>query len=96
MAARRFELRKNATVDACPKCGNNTEFTGHSERCAEDCCEVWVVCKCGFDPTAERPDQRLEDTWGGLDNARLHVALHCWNESLRSNAQLSGAQRPLE
>jgi hypothetical protein len=79
---RKVQLRENSIVTACPQCGNNTVFTAHSERCMEDCCNVWVECKCGYDPTAENTGLRFEDVWGGTDNNRVRVALDCWNEAI--------------
>lgn len=79
---RRLALKPNATVTPCPKCGNNTEFTGQSEQVAEDGCEVWVVCLCGYDPTAQDPGYRFEDVWGGVDDDNMMAALSCWNDAI--------------
>jgi hypothetical protein len=77
-----MKLSPNDTVAKCPKCGNNTEFEANSLQVAEDCCEVWVVCACGFDPTSELSGSRYEDTWGGVDNANIRMALDCWNDAI--------------
>lgn len=53
MNTRKVKYKPNEFITPCPKCGNNTEFTVYSDYCAEDCCEIWAVCKCGFDPTTE-------------------------------------------
>ncbi|UDL04020.1 hypothetical protein [Marinobacter sp. CA1] len=82
MNTRRFKLKNNTSVRCCPQCGNNQVFTAHSDYCAEDCCEVWVVCKCGYDPTSEKSGFRLEDVWGGVDDANIMDALSCWNDAL--------------
>jgi len=84
MSSRQFELRQNTTIVCCPKCGNNTKFTAHSQRACEDSCDIWVVCQCGYDPTQDNTLNRLEDTWGGLDNGILHDALtYAWNEVIQ-------------
>ena len=77
-----LKLNSNDTVSKCPKCGNNTEFEAYSSQVSEDCCEVWVVCTCGFDPTSELFGSRYEDPWGGADNAKILMALDCWNYSI--------------
>lgn len=82
MNVRKVSLKKNTRVTPCPKCGNNTSFTGYSDYCAEDCCNVWVVCQCGYDPTADDTDKRLEDVWGGVSDDMIMAALSCWNDAL--------------
>ncbi len=82
MSERRIQLKPNSFVDPCPKCGNTTVFTIHSRQWAEDCCEIWAVCGCGFDPTAENTGHRLEDVWGGCSDENARAALACWNEAL--------------
>jgi len=68
-------------IQPCPKCGNKIEFVAKSNQVAEDCCEVWVVCVCGFDPTAENTNARVEDIWGSLDESTIICALDAsWNE----------------
>lgn len=84
MGTKKFNLKKNTQIEKCPKCGNNTEFTAHSEQCAIDTCDVWVVCKCGYDPTQYKIGHRLEDVWGSLDKETIHDALHVWNEEILS------------
>ena len=86
MAQKRFNLNANESVEKCPKCGNNTEFVAHSAQCAEDCCDVWVVCKCGFDPTENKCGHRLEDVWGSLDRDTILMALDIWNEEIVSDS----------
>lgn len=70
MTKRKVKYKPNNVITQCPKCGNNTEFTIHSDYCAEDCCEVWAVCKCGYDPTSEEGEtgNRVEDFWGDIEN----------------------------
>lgn len=84
MGQKKFTLNANNQVEKCPKCGNNTEFVAHSNQFAEDCCEVWVVCSCGYEPTAEL-GHRLEDVWGSLDEDTIRMALQCWNDEIESN-----------
>jgi hypothetical protein len=48
---------------ACPDCGNTTDFVCRSEQVAEDCCEVWIECKCGHKPTDH---YHIEDVWGDV------------------------------
>ena len=79
---RRFMLNENNQIRHCPKCNNNTEFIAYSQQCAEDSCQVWVVCKCGFDPTAGNALYRYEDAWGGTCEDNCRVALDCWNGAL--------------
>jgi hypothetical protein len=79
---RKIKLKPNDMVIKCPKCGNNTEFEANSSQVSEDCCEVWVVCTCGFDPTSEILDSRYEDVWGGTDNNNVMMALDCWNYAI--------------
>lgn len=78
---RKLKLNPNTQVTPCPKCRNNTQFTLRAERCAEDLCETYVVCKCGHEPTGESGD-RYENVWGEFDNAAAQVALSCWNDAL--------------
>lgn len=78
---KKFTLNENTQIEKCPKCGNNTEFVAHAEYCAEDCCEVWVVCKCGYEPT-DQLGHRMEDVWGSLDKDTIHDALHVWNDEI--------------
>ena len=80
---RKFKLVPNDKYEKCPKCGNNQEFTAHSSQCTEDACEVWVVCKCGYDPTQDIPTWRFEDVWGGTDDGNCLVALDCWNDIIQ-------------
>ena len=85
---RKVQYKENKFIEPCPECGNNTEFNIHSQQVAEDCCDVWVKCKCGFDPTAEDTMNRLEDVWGSLDNGTCQDAIvFTWNDILREKAE---------
>jgi len=88
MTTRRFNLKPNAHVAKCPKCGNNTAFVAHSAQVAEDCCEVWVVCVCGYDPHTWK--DKLESVMGGCDEYNIRDALGCWNDVLSPNNRVSG------
>ncbi|MBP2290740.1 hypothetical protein [Azospirillum rugosum] len=68
---------KAGSVPACPKCGNQQHFRAHSERVAEDCCEVWVTCRCGHDLTQDDNSERMEDVWGALDRETIINAMRC-------------------
>lgn len=48
-------------------------------------CETFVVCACGFDPTAAYTSHRYENIWGEIDKEAATVALACWNESIAAN-----------
>ena len=78
---RKLELKQNTQVTPCPKCGNNTRFTLRAERCADDCCETYVVCACGHEPAGEG-GHRYENVWGETDNDAARVALSCWNDAI--------------
>jgi hypothetical protein len=83
MNSRRVKFKEGDYIKKCPKCGNNTEFTVKSDYCAEDCCEIWVNCKCGYDPTAEKHALRIEDVWGGVNDDNCKAAIEVsWNEAL--------------
>lgn len=83
---KRFRVRHPGKVMPCPQCGNDQAFVGRAERCAEDCCEVWIECgQCGHDPTVGTGD-RLEDVWGSLDEATLRTALMLRDEHLEAEA----------
>lgn len=84
MVSRKIQLKSNNRVTPCPKCGNNTMFTVRAERCAEDCCDTWVVCVCGYDPTGEIPGSRYENVWGEVDESAALVAFDCWNDAITS------------
>ena len=79
----RIELEPNNRIEPCPKCRNNTSFEAHSEQVAVDCCNVWVECVCGYDPTRDDPGDRYEDVLGGLTSATMRWALDCWNSAIR-------------
>ena len=90
MTTRKVKYKPNEFIKPCPKCGNNTEFKIHSDYCAEDCCEIWAVCKCGFDPTEEEKGygNRLEDVWGGVDDNNCQDAItFSWNDTLELLAE---------
>lgn len=86
MSCRSVKFKEGSVITPCPKCGNKTEFVAKSDYCAEDCCEVWIVCKCGFDPF--EGGNRLEDVWGGVGDDNVKWAINEWNELLSSEQEL--------
>lgn len=85
---RKVSIKPNDKVPACPKCGNATHFTVHSQQVAEDCCEVWAVCKCGFDPTENNNGHRLEDVWGGTDDDNcINAIAISWTDGINELTQ---------
>lgn len=83
MNTRKVQFKPDAKIVPCPKCGNKTHFTIHSDYCAEDCCEVWAACKCGHQPDS---DDRFEDVWGGVGDDNVMAAMSCWNDSMAQAA----------
>lgn len=79
---RLFALTPNTVVTPCPRCQNNTVFIGCSLRVAENCSEVYVTCKCSYDPTEQDSDFRFEHAQGLLDDNNLAIALSCWNDAI--------------
>ena len=61
----------------CPKCGNNHEFRYIVAQVAEDHCECFVTCECGYDPD---PGDHIEDVWGSTDQGMIVSALKMWVE----------------
>lgn len=87
MGKRAFQLKSADVAEPCPKCGNRQNFVARAAQVAEDCCDVWVTCRCGFDATAEKGAYRLEDVWGSLDPETISMALECsWNDVVRATA----------
>ncbi|MBF4374503.1 hypothetical protein EAY46_15645 [Vibrio anguillarum] len=78
MGKRRFQVNK--PQNACPKCGNTHAFIGRSEQVAEDLCDIWVECDCGFNPFENNSGYCIESVWGSLDEDFLLMALDSWNE----------------
>lgn len=76
MSERRVKFTENHSVVPCKKCGNKTEFTIISRQFAEDCCEVWAQCKCGYEHASQN---RFEDVWGGVNDGNVMRAIDCWN-----------------
>lgn len=91
MSRKKFTLKENTSIEKCPQCGNNTEFVARSEQVAEDCCEIWIQCKCGHSFSDK---YHLEDVWGSLGKDEILMALDCsWNEPI--NDQWLPAARSL-
>lgn len=83
MGQKNFTIKKPEDHEACPKCGNGTEFVARSQQVSEDCCDIWIQCKCGYDPTAESSMHRVEDVWGTLDEGTILTALDVWDELIQ-------------
>lgn len=80
MGEKKFNIKGESKITPCPTRGNNKEFVAKSQQVSEDCCDIWVQCKCGFDPTAEKSLHRVEDVWGTLDTENILTALGVWDE----------------
>lgn len=78
MTTRKVKFKETSVIEPCPECGNKTDFTIKSDYCAEDCCEVWAVCKCGYEPK----EARFEDVWGGVGDDNCKTAIRVWNDSI--------------
>lgn len=84
---------KAGKVQPCPRCGNTTDFIANSERAAEDCCDCWISCTCGYAPDQEH---RREDVWGSLDAANVSLLMQDWNQHHRGNANELNESRRTE
>ncbi len=76
---RKFQL-KPGHVTACPQCGNTETFIAVAERCAEDCCETWIECKCGHAPPSEH---RRECVCGDVSREAIQVLMRDRDDWLR-------------
>lgn len=83
LRGRQFTINEKADIEPCPECGNKTTFFARSNQVAEDLCNVWVYCECGYDPTEGNEIYRFEDVWGGVTKPNIRVALSVWNDMLR-------------
>lgn len=91
MGQRRFVAPPNNQITPCPKCGQNRDFFAKAMQVAEDYCEVWIECKCGFDPTELNTGYRVEDVWGSLDDGNIHCAISAsWNDAIADGVHLNG------
>ncbi len=86
MTTRLVKLGPYSQAAACPSCGNTSSFRIRSERCAEDCCEVWAECVCGFRPEGAA----FEDVWGGCGDDNVQGALGFWNEAVSAKVGAPG------
>ena len=85
MSKRKFKINNPKLAESCPKCQNSTEFEVVNRQFSEDCCEIYLECKCGFDPTFDDTSSRFEDVWGGLGEDEIIMALAVWNELVLTN-----------
>ena len=76
-------VKRTDRILKCPKCENNIKFKAKANQVAEDLCNVWVECICGFDPTLENTNYRYEDVWGEMSKDTINLALDCWNDGIR-------------
>lgn len=81
-----YYLKYNNLFAKCPKCGNNTIFKAFSQQVSEDHYEVWVECNCGYDPTAGKIGHRFEDSFGGVHEDNVLIALECWNDAINEKS----------
>lgn len=82
MSSRNVKFKEGSVITPCPKCGNKLEFKARSERVCEDGCEIWIECKCGYNPFGS--GDALEDVWGGCDDDNVMWAIGQWNELLNT------------
>lgn len=84
--SRKVTFKPNEIIEKCPKCGNNTRFTINSQQVQEDCCEIWAICKCGFDPTSHEnlgSGNRVESVMGRCDDDNCRDAVqYAWNDTI--------------
>jgi len=78
MSTRKVKFKEGSKIEPCPKCGNKLEFVARSEQVCEDGCEVWIECKCGYDPFTD--GNRLDSVMGGVDDENVKWAINEWNE----------------
>ena len=86
MSVRGIKL-KEPGAKPCPKCGNRLEFVINSQQVAEDCCEVWAQCVCGFTPSKEG----FEDVMG----KELKIPVVALSQLSRAVETRGGNKRPL-
>lgn len=81
---RKIKYKENKFIEPCPKCSNNTSFMVYSKQFAEDCCEIWADCECGYSPASIDYRYKVEDIWGGVDdNNCMDAICYSWNEPIR-------------
>lgn len=88
MSRRVVKFKQGSKIKPCPKCGNNIEFVALSEQVCEDGCEVWIECKCGYNPFES--GDGLEDVWGGVGDDNVMWAISIWNDLLVLKEQNDG------
>ena len=91
MAKRAFRVTKSGIATPCPKCGNDRDFVARSRQVSEDCCECWVECKCGYDPTADDTNKRVEDVWGDVSRDVIPGLLRSAWDQVLSKQERDGA-----
>ena len=77
-------VERKATVpsgkhEACPSCGNDTQYLIRAEQVQEDMCEIRAICICGHAPSTEG----VEDIWGEVNQGTALCALKEWDRAIR-------------
>lgn len=80
----KFKMKPGSDIEPCPKCSNKTDFVAKSMQVCEDCCDIWIECVCGYDPTQNKCGHRLEDVWGSLSKETIADAVGVWNDEILS------------
>lgn len=88
MTQRKVAFKPASDICPCPECGNKTIFTIKSEQVAEDYCNLWAECICGY---THDSDYMFEDVWGGVDNDNVMIAIKCWNDAIQDKL---GSEKP--
>ncbi len=78
MSSRKVKFKEGSVITPCPKCGNNLEFVARSEQVCEDGCEVWIECKCGYNPF--EGGNAMDSVWGGVGDENVMWSIQAWNE----------------
>lgn len=79
-------------VARCPACRNRVDFRIHSNQVAEDGCEIWAECQCGYDPTFDRSGERVESVMGVIEEPDVTNALNVWTQLVQEDRK---AGRPV-
>jgi hypothetical protein len=79
------KITVNKGAEPCPKCKNTKQFTVYSSQVAEDFCEIWAECNCGYRPKGGE----VEDVWGGTSVDNCYDAIAAWNDAILSLTPLN-------
>jgi hypothetical protein len=75
-----YEIINKSRLKSCPECGTNANLVLLSERSSEETVDVWIACKCGYDPTSDNPGNRIETVMGVNEMFAYYAALD-WNDN---------------